>query len=291
MSTTCFGPPPLPPNKRPIASAKEGLQRKNSFTQAGSNRTNASLTSSTYMSFKDPLDEILVLSSEDLPSPTDKNPSKKCHHHHKRKNSLKKCKHALNLSLSKFTEDRTKRNFNGDVSFKSSSLVNGFDRSYASEDCPELDRARCELSKQYFLHSPDEPSDSIPLKTFSEIFSRGCEDLSAVDDDSRNKLPYATVKSSPFARPHSVGRASFHTNSLTRSFRGFGEMRFSLARSSSEGNLATLDKEVPLSLSPLGSRRVGLPQHVQASAGSTTLNKCLRVLSGSWRNLFQCESF
>lgn len=250
MATTCFGPPPLPPNKRQSSLAKD-LQRKNSFNQSPDAHS-----SSTYMSFKDPLDEIVVLNSE--------NDKKKCHH--KRKNSLKRCKHALNLSLAKFTQD-DKKKLGEDAPLKSSSMV-----------------AKLENEKEYFLHSPDESYDAIPLKTFNEILSRGCEDLTNVDDISY-RSPFATVKNNPFSRPHSVGRSSFHTNSLTRNFKGY---KLSLARSSSEGNIAGFEKETPLSLSPLGSRRNNFGT-VNSSPTPSRLNKCLKVLSGSWKNLLQCK--
>lgn len=65
-----------------------------------------------------------------------------------------------------------------------------------------------------------------------------------------------------------------HTNSLTRPL---SASKMTLTRSHSEGNLSTLPEQADphdLSLPPLGSG---------------ALNKCLRVLNGSWKNLFLCE--
>lgn len=64
-------------------------------------------------------------------------------------------------------------------------------------------------------------------------------------------------------------KKKYHTNSLNRPLHG---SRMTLSRSHSEGNLAALASD--LALPPLHSG---------------ALNKCLRVLSGSWKNLFQCK--
>ncbi|XP_054281765.1 uncharacterized protein LOC128999342 isoform X2 [Macrosteles quadrilineatus] len=66
-------------------------------------------------------------------------------------------------------------------------------------------------------------------------------------------------------------KKKYNTNSLTRPL---SASKLTLSRSHSEGNLTIVGEEVPLDLS--------LPP-----LGSGALNKCLRVLSGSWKNLFQ----
>lgn len=78
---------------------------------------------------------------------------------------------------------------------------------------------------------------------------------------------------------HKNGSSSkYNTNSLTRPL---SASKMTLARSHSEGNLAVaavgtagVQEEHNMSLPPIGA---------------SALNKCLRVLSGSWKNLFQCK--
>lgn len=73
--------------------------------------------------------------------------------------------------------------------------------------------------------------------------------------------------------------SKYNTNSLTRPL---SASKMTLARSHSEGNLAVatavgtaaVHEEHNMSLPPIGA---------------SALNKCLRVLSGSWKNLFQCK--
>ncbi|XP_046659983.1 uncharacterized protein LOC124353947 isoform X2 [Homalodisca vitripennis] len=73
-------------------------------------------------------------------------------------------------------------------------------------------------------------------------------------------------------RKKKLSSSKYNTNSLTRPL---SASKLTLSRSHSEGNLAILADDHPvhdLSLPPLGSG---------------ALNKCLKVLSGSWKNLFQ----
>lgn len=58
MATICFGPPPLPPNKKSLLTNGNNRHRKHS----------QSLLSSTYHSFRDPAEEneIVAVTSEDV---------------------------------------------------------------------------------------------------------------------------------------------------------------------------------------------------------------------------------
>lgn len=60
MATICFGPPPLPPNKRSLLVSGSAKNRKQ----------NHSLLSSTYLSFRDPAEEneiVAVATEEEVP--------------------------------------------------------------------------------------------------------------------------------------------------------------------------------------------------------------------------------
>lgn len=53
MATTCFGPPPLPPNKRSLSFNRHNRKCNPELL----NNSSSSLMSSTYLSFRDPAEE------------------------------------------------------------------------------------------------------------------------------------------------------------------------------------------------------------------------------------------
>lgn len=93
-----------------------------------------------------------------------------------------------------------------------------------------------------------------------------------IEEDEIVVMASEDMEVKPILEKRKRKASKYNTNSLTRPL---SASRMTLARSHSEGNLAAaVPAEQNLSLPPIG-------------AGA--LNKCLRVLSGSWKNLFQCE--
>ncbi|XP_068084564.1 caskin-2 isoform X2 [Anabrus simplex] len=67
MMATCFGPPPLPPNKKSLLGTSDGQCNTRLKKQQQMNSRKHRELSSTYLSFKEPAeDEIIVVASEDL---------------------------------------------------------------------------------------------------------------------------------------------------------------------------------------------------------------------------------
>lgn len=131
------------------------------------------------------------------------------------------------------------------------------------------------LSKRDKKVASVEPQMSSTYRSFrdpveeDEIIVVASEDLEVkpiqTKDREKRKKKSSGVRSS----------GKFHSNSLTRPL---SASKLTLSRSHSEGNLAALVDEPALDLSLP-------PLHLNHGA----LNKCLRVLSGSWKNLFQRE--
>lgn len=202
IASACFGPPPLPPNKRAIMPHS------------------APKLSSTYMSFRDPADELskpeVLQTFQSIPTTADQS-----------------CCHRR-----------------GDV--KSASF-----------------RAR-----------RTQNTELVPIRTAGEVcckHSARVRRQNVVETDvSTHFSPQVNHSNVGFAvlRDPQTKQYNARTNSLRRSLRQEPPKLSFISRWRSEGNLAQLDDSVDSNSSlPVGGR----------------LEKCMKALSGSLKNLLQCE--
>lgn len=260
MATICFGPPPLPPNKRPslIVQLNNTINASNSaiyYNNTNNNKNynnqmkirklakqlNTTMASQTYQSFRDQIDQdemcyIMKKSNEN----NNNNNKELC--------LLRKCdcrKSFHRKKCSKCDKRIRKLSFDG-----SSDKI--------------IDNILC---------FDDEPKCLKKYKNFENIDQQIENESTSLSPTRRCLKHTKSVCYRKFSATNSLNRSAINNWGGGNNTIGRYSM-YGLIRSHSDGNLAKK--------STCSSHTIDLPP-------SNTFNKCLKVLSGSWKNLLHCK--
>lgn len=236
IAGVCFGPPPLPPNKRPLTV---NIPSTSAPKIRQCTKLKMAAASQTYQSFQtDEDDEIYYINENNQKTPkklcSNKSHHKKCQNCHKKSGNRKKYLTCDNIEL---------------FELKNNYMLMKSQQTQADDGHYE---PKC-LKKYKNYEHIDQDIEQELVATTAVIPSQG------------------TIKRclKHYGRQASFGGGGRKYLGVNNSLnRDFVFNRYNLVRSHSDGNLAAKGMQIDLS-----------------GNATTTLNKCLKALSGSWKNL------